>query len=167
MIAKMKKTEEAMNTLEKLSFKITNLIGTPISVIVHTIVFATFFLLTFFGYSIERVLLLLTTVLSVEAIYLALFIQITVNRNTRSLEEVEEDIEEIQEDVEGLEDDVEEISDDLEDIQAEDVKADLEEEQAKISLKNIEDDLEKLQHDISALRSNTITHQSSKKYLKG
>lgn len=167
MIAKLKKKDEAMNALEKLSFKITNYIGTPVSVIIHTIVFGSFFSLIFFGISFDLVLLILTTILSVEAIYLALFIQITVNRNTKSLEEVEEDIEEIQEDVEGLEGDVEEISEEIEDIQAEDVKADMEEEQAKISLKNIEEDLEKLQSDIASLRSNMPVKQSSKKYLNG
>ena len=39
---------------------------------------------------------LLTTAVSLEAIYLSIFIQMTVNRNTQSLEEVEEDIEGIQ-----------------------------------------------------------------------
>lgn len=167
MIAKLKKKDEAMNVLEKLSFKVTNYIGTPISVIVHTIVFGSFFSLIFLGISFDLVLLILTTILSVEAIYLALFIQITVNRNTKSLEEVEEDIEEIQEDVEGLEDDFEEISEEIEDIQAEEVKADMEEAQAKDSLKNIEEDLEKLQGDIANLRNNLPVHQSSRKYLKG
>ncbi|MBI2593813.1 DUF1003 domain-containing protein [Candidatus Daviesbacteria bacterium] len=141
--------------------------GTPVSVILHTIVFGSFFMLLFFGVSFNLVLLILTTLLSIEAIYLALFIQITVNRNTKSLEEVEEDIEEIQEDVEGLEGDVEEISEEIEDIAAEDIKTDMEEEQSKITLKNIEEDLEKLQSDISALRSGSLVHQSSKKYLKG
>lgn len=121
----------------------------------------------FFGVPISFVLLVLTTLLSIEAIYLALFIQITVNRNTRSLEEVEEDIEEIQEDVEGLEDDVEEISEEIDDIQAEDIKDDMQEEEAKVTLKNIEDDLEKLMSDISSLKSNLPVKQSSKKYLNG
>lgn len=167
MIARMKIKDEAINALEKLSFKITSSIGTPVSVILHTIVFGSFFMLLFFGVSFNLVLLILTTLLSIEAIYLALFIQITVNRNTKSLEEVEEDIEEIQEDVEGLEGDVEEISEEIEDIAAEDIKTDMEEEQSKITLKNIEEDLEKLQSDISALRSGSLVHQSSKKYLKG
>src|SRR5688500_15078755 len=108
MVARNKK-DKALNELEKIAFQITNLIGTPMSVIIHTFVFGSFFSLIFFGVSLNLVLLILTTILSIEAIYLALFIQITVNRNTKSLEEVEEDIEEIQEDVEGLEDDVEEI----------------------------------------------------------
>lgn len=161
------KKNKGLNRLEELSFQITNYIGTPMSVIVHTVIFGSFFSLVFFGISINLVLLILTTVLSVEAIYLALFIQITVNRNTKSLEEVEEDIEEIQEDVEGLEDDVEEISEEIEDIQAEDVKADMQEAEAKITLKNIEDDLEKLVSDIGSLKSNLPVKQSSKKYLNG
>lgn len=167
MIAKLKKKDEAMNSLEKLSFKITTSIGTPISVLIHTAVFAAFFCLMIFGFTFEQILLGLTTILSIEAIYLALFIQITVNRNTKSLEEVEEDIEEIQEDVEGLEDDFEEISEEIEDIQAEDIKADMEEEESKVALKNIEEDLEKLLNDISTLKANLPVKQSSKKYLNG
>lgn len=166
MVAKNKK-DKALNELEKFSFQITNSIGTPMSVIVHTVVFASFFGLVLFGFEISFVLLILTTLLSIEAIYLALFIQITVNRNTKSLEEVEEDIEEIQEDVEGLEGDVEEISEEIEDIQAEDVKDDMQEAEAKITLKNIEDDLDKLVNDIANLKSNLPVKQSSKKYLNG
>lgn len=167
MIAKMKKKEEALNELEKLSFKMTNWVGTPISVIAHSVLFIGIFVLLFLGLNLDQVLLILTTAVSLEAIYLAIFIQMTVNRNTKALEEVEEDIEEIQEDVEGLEGDVEEISEEIEDIQAEDVKTDMEEEQEKITLKNIEEDLEKLQTDITALRSQGLGHQSTKKYLKG
>lgn len=68
----------------------------------------------------EIMLLVLTTLVSLEAIYLAIFIQITVNRHTQSLKEVEEDIEEIQEDVEELGEDVEDIQEDIEEI-AEDI----------------------------------------------
>ena len=166
MVAKNRK-DKALNELEKKAFQITNLIGTPMSVIVHTVIFASFFSLVFFGVGLNLVLLILTTILSIEAIYLALFIQITVNRNTRSLEEVEEDIEEIQEDVEGLEDDFEEISEEIEDIQADDIKSDMQEQEAKVTLKNIEDDLEKLVNDISSLKANLPVKQSSKKYLNG
>ena len=48
-----------------------------------------------------------------EAIYLAIFIQMTVNRNTESIEDIEEDIEDIQEDVEELSEDVEELSEEV------------------------------------------------------
>ncbi len=166
MVARSRK-EKALNELEKLSVRITNSIGTPTSVLIHTALFGGSLSLIFFGFSIEQVLLILTTWVSLEAIYLSIFIQMTVNRNTRSLEEVEEDIEEIQEDVEGLEDDVEEISEEIDDIAAEDVKDDMKEEEAKITLKNIEDDLDKLMTDIASLKANMPVKQSSKKYLNG
>lgn len=166
MVARSKK-EKALNELEKLSVRITNSIGTPVSVLMHTALFIGSLSLVLFGFSLEQVLLILTTWVSLEAIYLSIFIQMTVNRNTRSLEEVEEDIEEIQEDVEGLEDDVEEISEEIDDIAAEDVKDDMKEEEAKITLKNIEDDLDKLMTDIASLKANMPQKQSSKKYLNG
>lgn len=166
MVTKNKK-EKALNELEKVSFKLTNWVGTPGSIIAHSIFFVGIFSLLLFGFTLDQILLILTTAVSLEAIYLAIFIQMTVNRNTKSLEEVEEDIEEIQEDVEGLEDDVEEISEEIEDIQAEDIKDDMQEQEAKITLKNIEDDIDKLLTDIASLKSNMPVKQSSKKYLNG
>ena len=85
--------------LEKASFKLTGWIGTPISLILHTLFFIGIFALRRFGVTTDYILLILTTAVSLEAIYLSIFIQMTVNRNTESLEEVEEDIEDIQEDV--------------------------------------------------------------------
>lgn len=84
--------------LEKASFKLTEWIGTPVSLIIHTLFFAGVFALRYFGVTTDYILLALTTAVSLEAIYLSIFIQMTVNRNTESLEEVEEDIEDIQED---------------------------------------------------------------------
>src|SRR5688572_11487504 len=93
-------------------------IGSVPSLILHTVFFVGFFLVAVFGFaSLEIVLLVLTTLVSLEAIYLAIFIQITVNRHTQSLLEVEEDIDEIQEDVEELGEDVEDIQEDIEEIQ--------------------------------------------------
>lgn len=89
-----------LRPLEKISFKLTSWIGTPASLILHTLVFLLFTVLAIFKvFTVNTVLLIFTTWLSCEAIYLSIFIQMTVNRNTESLEEVEEDIEDIQEDV--------------------------------------------------------------------
>lgn len=85
--------------LERVSFKIIRWVGTPYSVIFHTLLFITIPSLVFLGFEVRSILLIFTTWLSIEAIYLAIFIQMSVNRNTESLEEVEEDIEDIQEDV--------------------------------------------------------------------
>ena len=83
--------------LERTSFKLIRWVGSPYSVIFHTLLFVAIPTLTLIGFDLRSVLLIFTTWLSVEAIYLAIFIQMTVNRNTESLEEVEEDIEDIQE----------------------------------------------------------------------
>lgn len=84
--------------LERVSFKLIRWVGTPYSVIFHTLIFIGIPLLGFFGFDLRSILIIFTTWLSIEAIYLAIFIQMSVNRNTESLEDVEEDIEDIQED---------------------------------------------------------------------
>lgn len=126
--------------------RVTTWMGSLQSVIVHTFIFAAFFMAAALG-AIEwdTMLLVLTTMVSLEAIYLALFIQMTVNQNTISLREVEEDIDEIQEDVEEigedideLQEDVEEISEDLDEIQ-EDVE-ELSHEEG-----NVDEQIEKLE----------------------
>ncbi len=94
-----------------------NAVGSVPSLIIHSVIFVATFSLSFFGLvAWNTMLLTLTTIISIEAIYLALFIQLSVNQNTASLREVEEDIDEIQEDVEELGEDVEDIQEDIEEI---------------------------------------------------
>lgn len=113
----MKKKKSKNKQLELVALKITEWVGTPASILIHTGLFAVAFLFYFFGVSFNTILLVLTTIVSLEAIYLSLFIQLTVNKNTQSLEEVEEDIEEIAEDVEGLEGEFDEIQEDVEGLE--------------------------------------------------
>lgn len=87
-----------LTRLEKISFRFTDWVGTPLSLIIHTLFFIGIFTLRYFGLTTNYILLILTTAVSLEAIYLSIFIQMSVNRATESLEEVEEDIEDIQED---------------------------------------------------------------------
>ena len=70
--------------------------------------------------------LIFHTIVSLEAIYLAIFIQMSVNKNTADIEEIQEDVDEIQEDVEEIQEDVAEIEKDVDEIQ-EDVE-DIQEE---------------------------------------
>jgi uncharacterized membrane protein len=100
-----------------LSEQITEFIGTPLSIFLHTVFFLIMFVLVLFGWPLNEMLLVLTTIVSIEAIYLALFIQMTVNKTTESLEDVEEDIEEIQEDDIEDEQKDEELSKSLQTIQ--------------------------------------------------
>src|SRR5580704_17268366 len=77
-------------------------IGSTSSLIVHSFLFAFSFALALFGIALDHILLVVTTVVSLEAIYMAIFIQMAVNRNTHSLKEVEKDIDQIQEDVDEM-----------------------------------------------------------------
>lgn len=106
-----------------ISNRMTRWIGSGASIVLHTIFFILCFLSVFFGVQFERMMLFLTTIVSLEAIYLAIFIQMTVNRNTEDLQvvgkdidEIQEDIDEIQEDVDEIQKDVDEIQDDVDDI---------------------------------------------------
>lgn len=105
----------------KITFeeKISKGIGSTLSLYIHTALFLLSFFLMLLGVPADRVLLILTTLVSLEAIYLAIFIQMTVNKNTESLEEVEEDLDEIQEDIEDIQEDVDEIQEDIDGIEEE------------------------------------------------
>ncbi|MDO8492218.1 MAG: hypothetical protein Q7S34_01075 [bacterium] len=98
--------------LERYSMRITRRIGSVPSLIIHSILFIGIFVLGWFGLSFDKILLILTTIVSLEAIYLSIFIQLTINRTTTQLQEVEKDIGEIQEDVEEIQEDIEEIAED-------------------------------------------------------
>lgn len=129
---------------------ITTWIGSVSSLVIHTLVFVAFFLLSFVGIlSWSLMLLILTTVVSLEAIYLAIFIQMTVNRQAIELAEVSEDVEDIQEDLEELGEDVDEIQEDLEEDEREEVlEAERKRRQAdtlEMLTKNIERMLEELE----------------------
>ncbi len=113
----MSKQLTRQQKLENSALIFTRWIGTPVSIIIHTALFIMAFMLYFFGISFDEILLGLTTIVSLEAIYLSLFIQLTVNKNTESLEDVEEDIEEISEDIEGLEGEFDEIAEDVEGLE--------------------------------------------------
>jgi low affinity Fe/Cu permease len=104
---------------EDFSKKLTYWIGSPQSIVIHTIFFISMFCLRFFGVSSSDVLLILTTIVSLEAIYLSIFIQMTVNRHSEELEEVSEELGEVSEDIEEIQKDVDEIQEDVEEIQEE------------------------------------------------
>jgi biopolymer transport protein ExbB/TolQ len=108
--------------MNKAALSITKWIGSPESLILHTLLFIGSFLASKYGVvSWEKMLLLLTTLVSLEAIYLSIFIQMTLNLNNQQIEYIQEDLEEIQKDVEEIQEDVEEISEDVEEI-SEDVE---------------------------------------------
>lgn len=134
--------------LEELSIKITNWMGSTKSLVVHTILFVVIFGLYFFGIKFEQILLILTTIVSLEAIYLSLFIQMTVNRNTQALENVEEDIDEIQEGVEDLQEDVGEIEGDVDKLHENVAEISKDVDEISEDVDKIGDDVDQIQEDV-------------------
>lgn len=132
---------------ETSALKFTRWVGSFPSLAVHTALFVGFFVLGFLGFNWSDLLLILTTAVSLEAIYLAIFIQMTVNRNTESLAEVEEDIDEIQEDIDEIQEDVDEIQEDMGEI-AEEESVDT----STVVLENMQQTLQKLMSDIEELK---------------
>ena len=148
--------QKSNDFIENLAVRATRSIGSTGSIFVHTLLFIFSFVLYFFGIGIDKILLVLTTIVSLEAIYLSIFIQMSVNRHAEDLQNVAEDVEEIQEDVEGIEKDVDEIKkdvdeiqEDVEDIQEEDEKDEKEDDR---TLTNIQSTLEKLMSEIAELK---------------
>ena len=123
-----KKFRQGESYLERVAIGSTKYIGSPTSLVLHTIFFVVVFGLQKFGFTFEQTMLILTTAVSLEAIYLSLFIQMTVNRQARQIEEVSDDVDDIQEDVEEISKGIDEIQEDVEDIQenAEEISADME-----------------------------------------
>ncbi len=126
--------------LEEISDSIIQRMGSNASLIAHTILFTGSFIFILFGFNVTDVLLVLTTAVSLEAIYLAIFIQMSVNKNTKSLKEVEKDIDEIQEDVEEIQEDIDEIQEDVEEIEKD--------------VDSIEKDVDELQEDVEEIHEN-------------
>lgn len=106
--------------LENIALKWTQSIGSVESLLIHTALFVISFILYFFGIKFNTILLVVTTLVSLEAIYLAIFIQMTVNKQGQKLHSVAEDVEEIQEDVEEMQEDIEEINEEEDDDEDDD-----------------------------------------------
>ncbi|OPB88923.1 DUF1003 domain-containing protein [Elizabethkingia ursingii] len=121
---------EKLSALEKIANGAMWWIGSIPSLIVHTIFFIVSFALPILGIvDFDKMLLVLTTVVSLEAIYLAIFIQMSVNRSSENIEDLKEDVEIIQEDIDEIQEDIEEIQEDIDEIQedVEEIQEDVEE----------------------------------------
>lgn len=98
-------TKKKRSLLDKLAYKAQHWLGTSTSLVFHTLLFAGFGIFVILGFNLSTVLLILTTIVSLEAIYLSLFIQMAVNRHGERLKDVEGDVEDILEDTEDLTED--------------------------------------------------------------
>lgn len=148
-----------LSKLEELALSVTRGIGSIWSVIVHTLLFGFAFTLILLGIDFDRVLLVLTTIVSLEAIYLSIFIQMSVNYQARALASVEKEIDEIAEDVGEIQEDVEEIHDHVEEIQedVEEIQGDIDEIQEDVEeishdVEEIQEDVEEIQEDVDEMQ---------------
>ena len=132
------KQKALFEKLDSVALSLTRSIGSVGSLIIHTLIFIMCFAAIGFGFNASLVMLILTTIVSLEAIYLSIFIQMSVNRTEKELKEVGQDIDEIQEDIEDIQEDVEEIQEDMEEIQED--------------IEEIQEDVEEVSHDIDEIQ---------------
>ena len=158
---------EKISLLEKVANKLMWWIGSIPSLIAHTIFFLLCFALPLFDIAdLDHMLLVLTTLLSLEAIYLAIFIQMSVNKSSEHIEDLKEDVEIIQEDIDEIQEDIEEIQEDIDEIQedVEEIQEDVEE------INDDEDDEDDEDHNERAktvmLKSKVSSNKSDIKFLK-
>ncbi len=110
------------NKILDLLIKIPENIGTPISLLVHTLIFLIFLSLPFLGFGLqsEQVNIFFTTLLSLEAIYLAIFIQMSVNLSNQTIQDLSEDIDDLSGDIDEIGEDIVEIQGDIDYMTEED-----------------------------------------------
>ena len=81
-----------MNKLEQMAESTAIWIGSIASLIVHTVFFALMFAMYFWGVTLSSILLIATTIVSFEAIYLNIFVQMTVNKHGKHLKKHSENL---------------------------------------------------------------------------
>jgi methyl-accepting chemotaxis protein len=139
--------------IQKTALAITRWIGSPASIIVHTIAFIAGFVAIWVGLvEWNQMLLFVTTLVSLEAIYLSIFIQLSINYTTEAVADISEDVEEIQEDIGEIQEDVEDISEDVEEMSEEEAEDEADDAAQKKTLADIQSDLRKLMSDIEKLQ---------------
>lgn len=152
----MNRLKRQKDKIDVMSEGVSRWIGSSTSLLLHTILFIIAFILPFFGVHVETILLVVTTIVSLEAIYLSIFIQMSVNRQAKELELVSEDIEEIQEDVEEIQQDVEGIEKDVDEIQkdVDEIQEDVEE---------IQEDVEEIEKDVDEMSEDVEEYEEDEK----
>ncbi len=143
--------QKSTDSIERLAIRTTRFIGSTDSILIHTAMFIVSFVLYFFGIPLDEILLVVTTIVSLEAIYLSIFIQMSVNRQERRLHAVARDVGEIEKDVDEIQKDVDEIQEDVEDIQEEDIE-EIEQKKGNDAMIRIEETLGKLIEEIIDLK---------------
>ena len=92
LFGKIMTRKERRAKIKKISDRLVKWIGSLDSLALHTIFFIVMIFLAFSDIGFDKVMLVLTTIVSLEAIYLSIFIQMTVNKHSEELEDVSENI---------------------------------------------------------------------------
>lgn len=148
MIKKMFRRTYRYSVLTQAAHRTTDWIGSVQSLTVHTFLFLGSFALVLVGYDFEQILLVVTTIVSLEAIYLAIFIQMAINQQSQSLDAVEEDIDEIQRDIDEIEKDIDEIEKDETEEEARDRQNKLVLDKIESSLGGLIVEIEKMKKEL-------------------
>ncbi len=168
--------KKTTDSLDRIAVRATRWIGSTNSLVVHTALFVISFLLFFYGVAIDKILLVLTTIVSLEAIYLSIFIQMSVNRQARKLhavardvgeiqedvDEIQKDVDEIQEDVDEIQKDVDEIQEDVDEIEKNDGLEESEQKKDEELMRRIEDSLGKLIEEVIELKKQNKIKKTTK-----
>lgn len=105
------------NFIDVISDRITTWVGSTTSIVIHTLLFIFAFASHWlFSWSLDFILLVLTTVVSLEAIYLAIFIQRSVNQQAVRLGQVEDSIDDVEEALDDVEESLTHTEDEIDDI---------------------------------------------------
>jgi uncharacterized membrane protein len=154
--------------IEAIALKFIKWMGSIESVILHTILFIAAFILYFMGIKFDVILLTLTTIVSLEAIYFSIFIQMSLNIQAKKINTMAQLQEDIQEDVEEIQENVEEIQENMEDIQEdmEDIQKDVEEIQKDVEEINEDDDDDNEDEILLRLEKSMNIMMKEIKYLK-
>ena len=112
-----KQKNDSNEKIEKAALTATNAFGSVWSIAIHTIFFVGAFIFIASGANLNKVLLVLTTFVSMEAIYLSILIKMSSNQQTKTLEKVETAMEEIESDVEEIRKNVNTIEKEVDGIQ--------------------------------------------------
>lgn len=145
--------EKKSHRLQDTALAVTRWIGSPASIVIHSIVFVIAFSSVLLNViQFDTLLLVLNTIISLEAIYLALFNQLAINYANEGIQAVSKDIDEIQGDIDEIQEDVDEMQEDVEEIQ-EDVDEIQEDVEEMGELEQLHEGLQKLMQNVEKLQS--------------
>ena len=152
-------------TIDAIADRATTWVGSTPSLIVHTL----FFLCSFLGHALfkwdySEILLTLTTVVSLEAIYISIFIQRAVNQQSVRLQDVEESIDEVEESITEVEKSLDEVEESITEVEKSIDEVEESIDEVEKSIEDVEDalDEEEAQHTAAHDSADALTLEVKK-----